>query len=79
LLDLNHCSFRKIGARQFVKFQKRITISDCDQKIAAWQTTVRNAVEEAENALAALTGQKPPNLLNPTVWDSWAFRPTGAK
>jgi lactate dehydrogenase-like 2-hydroxyacid dehydrogenase len=33
----------------------------------------------AENALAALTGQKPPNLLNPVVWDSWAFRPAGAK
>ncbi|HSR05897.1 MAG TPA: D-glycerate dehydrogenase [Bryobacteraceae bacterium] len=32
----------------------------------------------AENALAALTGKRPPNLLNPAVWDSWASRPEGA-
>ena len=29
-----------------------------DQKIAAWQTTVRNAVEEAENALTALDRER---------------------
>ena len=33
----------------------------------------------AENALAALAGRRPPNLLNPAVWDSWASRPEGAR
>jgi lactate dehydrogenase-like 2-hydroxyacid dehydrogenase len=33
----------------------------------------------AENALAALAGERPPNLLNPAVWDSWAFRSAGAR
>ena len=28
----------------------------------------------AENALAAVAGTRPPNLLNPALWDSWAFR-----
>jgi len=33
----------------------------------------------AENALAALAGRRPPNLLNPEVWDSWTFRQAAAK
>jgi lactate dehydrogenase-like 2-hydroxyacid dehydrogenase len=33
----------------------------------------------AENALAALAGRRPPNLLNPEVWDSWASRQAAAK
>ena len=33
----------------------------------------------AENALAALVGRRPPNLLNPEVWDSWTFRQAAAK
>ena len=33
----------------------------------------------AENALAALAGRRPANLLNPEVWDSWASRQATAK
>jgi gluconate 2-dehydrogenase len=33
----------------------------------------------AENALAALAGRRPANLLNPEVWDSWASRQAAAK
>jgi glyoxylate reductase len=32
----------------------------------------------AENAVAALEGKRPPNLVNPAVWDRWAFRQEGA-
>ena len=33
----------------------------------------------AENAIAALAGRRPANLLNPEVWDSWASRQAAAK
>jgi hypothetical protein len=33
------------------------------------------SVMAAENAVAALTGRRPPNLLNPGLWESSAFRP----
>ena len=33
----------------------------------------------AENALAAVAGKRPPNLLNPALWDSWAYRQAAAK
>jgi glyoxylate reductase len=42
---------------------------------ASVETRTRMSVMAAENAVAALSGQRPPNLLNPGLWDSWAFRP----
>ena len=38
-------------------------------------TRRRISMMAAENLVAALSGQKPPNLVNPAVWDSWASRP----
>jgi lactate dehydrogenase-like 2-hydroxyacid dehydrogenase len=45
---------------------------------ASVDTRRKMTMMAAENALAALTGRRPPNLLNPAVWDSWASRPEGA-
>jgi len=45
---------------------------------ATVETRKKMTMMAAENALAALTGTRPPNLLNPAVWDSWASRPEGA-
>jgi len=42
---------------------------------ASFETRTRMSVMAAENAAAALTGRRPPNLLNPDLWDSSAFRP----
>jgi lactate dehydrogenase-like 2-hydroxyacid dehydrogenase len=42
---------------------------------ASVETRTRMSVMAAENAVAALTGRRPPNLLNPGLWDSSAFRP----
>ena len=42
---------------------------------ASVETRTRMSVMAAENAAAALTGRRPPNLLNPGLWDSSAFRP----
>ena len=42
------------------------------------ETRTKMTVMAAENALAAVAGTCPPNLLNPAVWDSWAFRPAAA-
>jgi glyoxylate reductase len=44
---------------------------------ASVDTRRKMTMMAAENALAALTGRHPPNLLNPAVWDSWASRPEG--
>ena len=44
---------------------------------ATVETRKKMTMMAAENALAALTGRRPPNLLNPGVWDSWASRPEG--
>lgn len=43
------------------------------------ETRTRMTVMAAENALAAVAGQRPPNLLNPALWDSWAFRQAAAE
>jgi len=45
---------------------------------ASVDTRLKMTMMAAENALAALTGKRPPNLLNPAVWESWASRPEGA-
>lgn len=42
---------------------------------ASVETRTRMSVMAAENVVAALTGQRPPNLLNPGLWESSAFRP----
>jgi len=42
---------------------------------ASVETRTRMSVMAAENAVAALTGRRPPNLINPGLWDSSAFRP----
>jgi glyoxylate reductase len=42
---------------------------------ASVETRTRMSVMAAENAVAALTGRRPPNLLNPGLWESSAFRP----
>ena len=39
------------------------------------ETRTRMSVMAAENVVAALTGQRPPNLLNPGLWETSAFRP----
>jgi lactate dehydrogenase-like 2-hydroxyacid dehydrogenase len=44
---------------------------------ASKATRLKMTMMAAENALAALTGRRPPHLLNPAVWDSWASRPEG--
>jgi lactate dehydrogenase-like 2-hydroxyacid dehydrogenase len=41
---------------------------------ASVDTRTRMSVMAAENAIAALTRQRPPNLLNPGLWNSSAFR-----
>jgi len=46
---------------------------------ASIDTRRKMTMMAAENALAALAGRRPPNLLNPAVWDSWASRPEGAR
>jgi lactate dehydrogenase-like 2-hydroxyacid dehydrogenase len=46
---------------------------------ASVDTRRKMTMMAAENALAALAGRRPPNLLNPGVWDSWASRPEGAR
>jgi lactate dehydrogenase-like 2-hydroxyacid dehydrogenase len=45
---------------------------------ATVETRLKMTMMAAENAVAALAGERPPNLLNPGVWDSWASRPEGA-
>jgi lactate dehydrogenase-like 2-hydroxyacid dehydrogenase len=45
---------------------------------ATVETRLKITMMAAENAVAALSGRRPPNLLNPAVWDSWASRPEGA-
>jgi lactate dehydrogenase-like 2-hydroxyacid dehydrogenase len=45
---------------------------------ASVDTRRKMTMMAAENALAALTGRRPPNLLNPAVFDSWASRREGA-
>jgi lactate dehydrogenase-like 2-hydroxyacid dehydrogenase len=45
---------------------------------ATVETRTKMTMIAAENAVAALSGRRPPNLLNPEVWDSWAFRRAGA-
>ena len=42
---------------------------------ASVETRTRMSVMAAENAVAALSGRRPPNLLNPGLWESSAFRP----
>ena len=42
---------------------------------ASVETRTRMSMMAAENAVAALTGRRPPNLLNPDLWESSAFRP----
>jgi lactate dehydrogenase-like 2-hydroxyacid dehydrogenase len=42
------------------------------------ETRKRMTLMVAENVLAAVSGTRPPNLLNPAVWDRWAFRKEGA-
>ncbi|MFQ6090341.1 MAG: 2-hydroxyacid dehydrogenase [Candidatus Bipolaricaulia bacterium] len=44
---------------------------------AARETRVRMAILAAENAVAALSGQRPPNLVNPEVWESPAHGSNG--
>lgn len=46
---------------------------------ATIETRLKIARMAAENAVAALSGRRPPNLLNPALWDSWASRREGAK
>jgi len=41
---------------------------------ATVETRTKMTMIAAENAVAALTGRRPPNLLNPEAWDSWASR-----
>ena len=41
---------------------------------ASIDTRRKMTMMAAENALAALAGRRPPNLLNLEVWDSWASR-----
>lgn len=45
---------------------------------ATVETRLKIARMAAENAVAALSGRRPPNLLNPAVWESWTSRPEGA-
>ena len=45
---------------------------------ATVETRLKVTLMAAENAVAVLRGQRPPNLLNPMLWDSSAFRPTAA-
>ena len=42
---------------------------------ATVETRLKVTMMAAENAIAALSGRRPPNLLNPALWDSSAFRP----
>jgi glyoxylate reductase len=42
---------------------------------ASVETRTRMSMMAAENAVAALNGQRPPNLLNADLWKSSAFRP----
>ena len=44
---------------------------------ATIETRLKITRMAAENAVEALAGRRPPNLLNPDLWDSWAFRPEG--
>lgn len=41
-------------------------------------TRMKMAMMTVENAVAAVRGQKPPNLLNPSAWDRWASQPASA-
>jgi glyoxylate reductase len=40
-------------------------------------TRTKMTMMVAENVVAALEGKRPPNLVNPTVWDRWASRKEG--
>ncbi len=42
-------------------------------------TRMKMTTMAAENALAAVAGQRPPNLLNPASWSRSPFRPEGAE
>ena len=46
---------------------------------ASVETRRKMTMIAAENALAALAGRRPANLLNPEVWDSWVSRQAAAK
>jgi lactate dehydrogenase-like 2-hydroxyacid dehydrogenase len=46
---------------------------------ASVDTRVKMTMMAAENALAAVAGRRPSNLLNPDVWNSWASRPEAAR
>jgi len=46
---------------------------------ASVDTRLKMTMMAAGNALDALAGRRPPNLLNPAVWESWAARLEGAK
>ncbi len=46
---------------------------------ATVETRTKITMMAAKNAVAALAGQRPPNLLNPAAWDSSAFRPGAAR
>jgi lactate dehydrogenase-like 2-hydroxyacid dehydrogenase len=46
---------------------------------ASVETRRKMTMIAAENALAALAGRRPPNLLNPELWDSWASRQAAAR
>ena len=45
---------------------------------ATVETRLKVTMMAAQNAVAALAGQRPENLLNPAVWQSSAFRPRAA-
>lgn len=44
---------------------------------ATVETRLKITMMAAENAVAAMAGRRPPNLLNPSAWDSWPSRPEG--
>jgi len=42
-------------------------------------TRMKMAMMTVDNVVAMLSGQRPPNILNPPVWDRWASRPASAE
>jgi glyoxylate reductase len=41
---------------------------------ATWETRARMAALAAENLLAALAGERPPNLIDASLFDSWPYK-----
>ncbi|MND00743.1 Glyoxylate/hydroxypyruvate reductase B [compost metagenome] len=39
------------------------------------QTRIAMAALAVDNVIAALSGERPRNLVNPEAWDAWATRP----